>query len=135
METKLLLFMSSFIMGGIISELTADFLTAKYQFIAIFAVVVLDAFFGIAKAFKIGNFETKKSFKAVFMLVAFWALLATVLSIEKGFPFASFLSEAILLPIILFQLISTLKNMQLVGLLNNNTLNKILSNIDKHKEI
>lgn len=134
MKTKLTFTLYSFIMGGILSELLGDLLAAKYQFIAIFAVVILDAVFGIAKAVKLRNFETNKSFKFIFMLVGFWLLLATVLSIEKGFPFASFLSEAILLPIILFQLVSVLKNMQLVGIISSSTLNKILSYIDKHKE-
>jgi hypothetical protein len=69
------------------------------------------------------------------MLVAFWLLLAVVLTIEKGFPFASFLSEAVLLPIISFSLISALKNMQILGLIENSLLNEILSKIDKHKTI
>lgn len=133
MRTKILV--TAFSVGAMFSELFEDFLTAKYQFIAIFFVVLLDATFGILKAFKLGNFQTKKTFKAIYMLVGFWFLLATVLTIEKGFPFASFLSEAILLPILLFQLISTLKNMQLLGLLNNDTLTRILSNIDKHKQV
>lgn len=133
MKTKLLFYSFSF--GAITAQWIDMIIDAQHQFIAIFFVVLLDAVFGIAKAFKIGNFETKKTFKAVFMLVGFWLLLATVLTIEKGFPFASFLSEAILLPILLFQLISTLKNMQLVGLINNTTLTKILANIDKHKEL
>jgi hypothetical protein len=132
MKTKLILFAFSF--GALTSQWVAMLLDAQHQFIAIFTVVLLDAFFGICKAFKLGNFETKKTFKAVYMLGGFWLLLATVLTIEKGFPFANFLSEAIMMPILLFQLISTLKNMQLVGLINNNTLLKILSNIDKHKE-
>lgn len=133
MKTKLLIYAFSF--GAITSQWIEMLVDAQHQFIAIFFVVLLDALFGIAKAFKLKNFETKKTFKAVYMLVGFWLLLATVLTIEKGFPFASFLSEAILLPILLFQLISTLKNMQLVGLINNATLAKILANIDKHKEI
>lgn len=133
MKTKLLI--SAFSIGALTSEWIQMVFENKHQFIAILFVVLLDAFFGIAKAFKLGNFETKKTFKAIFMLVGFWLLLATVLTIEKGFPFASFLSEAILLPILLFQLISTLKNMHLVGLLNNDALAKILSNIDKHKEV
>lgn len=133
MKTKILLYAFSF--GAITSQWIEMLVDAQNQFIAIFFVVLLDAVFGIAKAFKLGNFETKKTFKAVFMLVGFWLLLATVLTIEKGFPFASFLSEAILLPILLFQLISILKNMHLVGLINNTVLTKILSNIDKHKEL
>lgn len=133
MKTKLLLY--SFGMGAVFSELISGFLAEKYQFISILFVVVLDFTFGVLKSFKIGNFETKKTFKAVYMLVAFWMLLAVVLTIEKGFPFASFLSEAVLLPIISFSLISALKNMQILGLIESALLNEILSKIDKHKTI
>lgn len=133
MKSKLLII--AFSIGAISAEWIEMIINARHQFFAILFVVLLDAFFGIAKAFKLGNFQTKKTFKALYMLVAFWFLLATVLSIEKGFPFAGFLSEAILLPILLFQLISTLKNMQLAGVLDSSLVNKILSNIDKHKEV
>ena len=133
MKTKLLLY--SFGMGAVFSELISGFLAEKYQFISILFVVVLEFTFGVLKSFKIGNFETKKTFKAVYMLVAFWMLLAVVLTIEKGFPFASFLSEAVLLPIISFSLISALKNMQILGLIESALLNEILSKIDKHKTI
>ena len=133
MKTKILIYAFSF--GAITSQWVEMLIDAQDQFISIFFVVLLDATFGILKAFKLKNFQTKKTFKAVYMLVGFWLLLATVLTIEKGFPFASFLSEAILLPIILFQLISALKNMHLLGLIENSTLTKILANIDKHKEV
>ena len=125
----------TFSLGALLSEWIQMILDNKHQFFAILFVVLFDALFGIAKAFKLGNFETKKTFKAVYMLVTFWLLLATVLTIEKGFPFASFLSEAILLPIILFQLVSALKNIQLLGLIENDLLNRITKNIDKHKEV
>lgn len=133
MKTKLLLY--TFGMGAVFSELISGFIAEKYQFISILFVVVLDFIFGVLKSFKLDNFETKKTFKAVYMLVAFWLLLAVVLTIEKGFPFASFLSEAVLLPIISFSLISALKNMQILGLIENSLLNEILSKIDKHKTI
>jgi phage-related holin len=133
MKTKILLYAFSF--GAITAEWVQLVIDAQDQFLAIFFVVLLDVIFGIAKAMKLGNFETNKTFKAIYMLVSFWLLLATVLTIEKGFPFASFLSEAILLPILIFQLISILKNMQLLGLINNTTLDKILTKIDKHKEV
>ena len=133
MKTKLLLY--TFGMGAVFSELINSFIAEKYQFISILFVVVLDFTFGVLKSFKLGNFETKKTFKAVYILVAFWLLLAVVLTIEKGFPFVSFLSEAVLLPIISFSLISALKNMQILGLIENSLLNEILSKIDKHKII
>lgn len=131
MKTKIMTI--AFSLGAIFSDIIAHLLGSQYQFIAILAVVILDLFFGVLKALKLNNFETKKSFKALFMLGAFWSLLAVVLLIEKGFPFASFLSEAIILPIIVFQIISVLKNMQLLGFITSNQLVKILSNIDKHK--
>ena len=87
MKIKLLLYAFSF--GAITSQWIDLLIDAQHQFIAIFFVVLLDAIFGIAKAFKLKNFETKKTFKAIYMLVGFWGLLATVLTIEKGFPFTS----------------------------------------------
>tara|TARA_R100000951_G_C2640318_1_gene180705 strand:+ start:1036 stop:1434 length:399 start_codon:yes stop_codon:yes gene_type:complete len=131
---KIKLLFIAFSIGLIGHEFIQMLLDAKHQFISIFFVVVLDFIFGVLKAFKLDNFETKKTFKALYVLTGFWFLLATVLTIEKGFPFADFLSEAILLPILLFQLISTLKNMNILGLIESDLLNSILSRIDKHKD-
>lgn len=133
MKTQILIFAT--FLGTIFSELISDLLENKYQFIAILAVVFLDLVLGVSKAIKNGSFKTSKAFKSVFMLSAFWFLLATILFVEKAYPFASFLSEAILLPIILFQLISIIKNMHLLGLINGNLADKLLQNIDKHKEL
>jgi phage-related holin len=133
--TKTLLIVLLFSLGAMCSDVIDDFLIEKYQFLAIFLVVFLDLIFGIAKALKLGNFETKKTFKALWMITAFEMLLAVLLLIEKGFPFASWISEAVLLPIIVFQIISILKNMSLLGLINNTVLIKILKNVDKHKDI
>lgn len=130
-QTKLLYVL--IVMGGALSDVIALFITEKYQFISIVAVLFLDLIFGVTRAIKYNEFETKKSFKIVWMLFAYTGLLATVLLIEKGFPFAAFLSEAVLLPIIVFQIISILKNMSLLGLISNSVLNKILKNIDLHK--
>jgi toxin secretion/phage lysis holin len=133
--TKTLLIVILFSLGAMCSDIIDDFLVQKYQFLAIFLVVFLDMIVGIAKALHQGNFETKKTFKGLWMITAFELLLAVLLLIEKGFPFASWISEAVLLPIIVFELISILKNMSLLGLINNTVLSKILKNVDKHKEI
>jgi phage-related holin len=62
-------------------------------------------------------------------------LLGTVLVIERGFPFASFLSEAVILPILVFQLISIIKNLNRLGFINGELADKILSKIDNHKDV
>jgi small basic protein len=133
MKIKLELLLLSSGLGAMLTELLNLMISEIFQFIAIVAVVLLDALFGISRALINKQFETRKAFKGVFMMVAFTSLLATVLIIEKGYPFASFLSETVLLPIIVFQVISILKNMQLLGLISGTLLDKIIDNIDKHK--
>lgn len=134
MKTKLTIALLSALTGGIFSEYIESFLIERNQFIAIMIVVFADALFGVARALKDREFQTNKAFKFIYMLVAFWLILAVTLSIEKGFPFVSFLSEAVMLPILLFQVISILKNANLLGLINSKTVAKILANIDTHKE-
>jgi phage-related holin len=133
--TKTLLLVLLFSLGAMCSDIIDDFLVEKYQFLSIFLVVFTDMIFGIAKALNLGNYETNKVFKGLWMITAFELLLAVLLLVEKGFPFASWLSEAVLLPIIVFEIISILKNMSILGLINNTVLSKILKNVDKHKEI
>lgn len=133
MKTKIYILIMSGSIGGIITEISDLMIAEIYQFIAIIAVVLLDAAFGISRALIKKEFETQKAFKGVFMLVAFTALLATMLVIEKGYPYAGFLSEAVLLPILVFQIISILKNMHLLGLISGSLLDRIMLNIDRHK--
>lgn len=131
MKTKLLIY--AFSMGIVFSDLIQMILNEKDQFIAIFFVVVLDTILAMIKAYRDSSFQTNKAFKSVVRLVLFWGLLATVLTIEKAFIFASFLSEAIILPILLFQLMSIVKNLNLLGFINGDLATRILSKIDNHK--
>lgn len=132
---KLKILIGAFSIGALFSELIEDVLNARWQFLSILFIVGIDLFFGIVKAIKQGEFRTTKAFTGVYRLVSFWALLAVVLTIEKGFGFASFLSEAVLLPIILFQLISALKSMHILGIISGDMISSILKRIDHHKDI
>ena len=82
------------------------------MFRAISFVVFIDFIFGVAKAIKFGRFSVNRAMKVVYYLV----------------------SEAVFLPIIIFQLISALKNASLIGAIPQGLLLKILESIDKHKE-
>jgi hypothetical protein len=53
--------------------------------------------------------------------------------VEKGFPGTGWLSETIIMPFIVFQIMSALKNASLAGFIQNDLLNTILDKIDKHK--
>ena len=53
--------------------------------------------------------------------------------VEKGFVGTGWLSEAIIIPFIVLQLISALKNASMAGFIKAEELNKILDRIDNHK--
>lgn len=105
------------------------------QFLAVAAVLLLDGFFGIIAGCKREGFKTYKALKVVKSLFTWELILTAVLMIEKGFAGVNWISETIIAPFIIFQLISALKNASMAGLIKNELLNIILDKIDNHKGI
>lgn len=103
------------------------------QYLAVVAVVFLDGFFGVMAGIKREGFRTYRAIKILKTLFAWLLILTVILTVELGFKGTSWLSETILIPFIVFQLISTLKNASLSGFIKNEIVNEILSQIDKHK--
>jgi len=103
------------------------------QYLAITTLVFADGFFGVLAGIKREGFKTYKAIKILRTLI-FWIIMLTViLVIEKSIPGAGWLSETMLMPLVIFQLISTVKNASMAGFIKANVLNQILDNIDKHK--
>ena len=103
------------------------------QYLAIISLVFVDGFFGIVAGVKREGFKTYKAIKILKTLV-FWILILTlILVIEKSIPGAGWLSETLLMPLVIFQLISTLKNASMAGFIKGEVLNQILDKVDKHK--
>jgi phage-related holin len=105
-----------------------------WQFAAVAVLVIADGVFGIGAAIKQDRFETRRALKLIWYMVFYEGLLGTCLLIEKAFPIAFFLSEAVILPIIIFQLISILKHATILGLLTSKQLTNIINRIDKYKD-
>lgn len=103
------------------------------QFLAVIAVLLLDGFFGIIAGIKREGFKTYKALKVLKSIFTWELILTGILMIEKGFPGTAWLSETIIAPFIVFQLMSALKNASMAGLVQNELLNIILDKIDKHK--
>ena len=123
--TTILAFLCSYFL-----ELTMDNVE---QYLAVTALVFMDGFFGIMAGIKREGFKTYKAIKVLKTLFS-WAIILTVLlMIEKGFTGTGWLSETVIIPFIVFQLISALKNASMAGLMNQKELNAILDKIDKHK--
>ena len=103
------------------------------QYLAIVALIFADGFFGVIAGIKREGFKTYKAVKILKNLL-FWIIILTViLGIEANFSGTFWLSETIITPLIIFQLISTLKNASMAGFVKIDELNRILDKIDKHK--
>ena len=116
--------------GTYFYNLTMDY---AEQYMALIAVVLLDGVFGIIAGAKREGFQTRKALKVLRTAVTWVVLLTVLLLVEKGFPGTSWLSETILVPFIIFQLLSAVKNASMAGYIQTEVLNRILDAFDKHK--
>ena len=103
------------------------------QYLAIVAVLLLDGFFGVWAGCKREGFKTYKALRVLKNIVTWVVILTVILMVEKGFAGSGWLSETIIIPFMVFQLISALKNASMAGFIKMDELNKILDRIDKHK--
>jgi len=103
------------------------------QYLALIAVVFIDGFFGISAGIKREGFQTRKAVRVLQRIITWVVLLTAILMVEKGFAGTSWLSETIIVPFIVLQLISALKNASMAGFIKAEELNKLLDRIDNHK--
>ena len=123
--TATLTFMCSYFM-----ELT---MSNSEQYLALVAVVFIDGFFGIAAGIKREGFQTRKAVRVLQRAITWIAFLTVILMVERGFAGTSWLSETIIVPFILLQLVSALKNASMVGIIKSTDLKNLLDRIDLHK--
>jgi phage-related holin len=105
------------------------------QYLAIVGVMFLDGVFGMIAGCKREGFQTRKAIKVLRNTVAWLVILTVILMVEQGFAGTAWLSEVIVVPFMVFQLISALKNASMAGFIQVGLLNQILDKIDKHKGI
>mgnify|MGYP000288836097 FL=1 len=132
-STTTLIFLPSMILGFICSYFLELTMQNAEQYLAVATLVFADGFFGIIAGVKREGFKTYKAIKILKTLI-FWVLILTlILVIEKSIPGAGWLSETMLMPLVIFQLISVIKNASMSGFIKADILNKILDRIDRHK--
>ena len=103
------------------------------QYFAIVALIFMDGFFGVIAGVKREGFKTYKALKVIRNMFTWLVILTVLLMIERGFVGTSWLSETVMIPFMVFELISALKNASMSGFIKNDQLNQILDLIDKHK--
>jgi phage-related holin len=103
------------------------------QYLGLVAVIFIDGFFGIIAGTKREGFQTRRAVSVLQRAVTWVIFLTVILMVEKGFAYTAWLSETIIVPFIVLQLISALKNASMAGFIKADLLNEILDRIDKHK--
>ena len=133
--TQTILAFTSMSIGFICSYFMELTMQNAEQYLAITTLVFADGFFGIIAGIKREGFKTYKAIKILRTLIFWVVMLTLILVIEKSIPGAGWLSETMLMPLVIFQLISTVKNASMAGFIKGDVLNQILDSIDKHKGI
>lgn len=105
------------------------------QYTAIIGVMFLDGIFGIIAGSKREGFKTHKALSVLRNTFVWIMILSAILMVEKGFSGTGWLSEVIVVPFMVFQLVSALKNASMAGYIKMSLLNEILDKIDNHKGI
>ena len=124
--------LSSAALGFVCDHILNITMTYNEQFLSVGFVVLLDGFFGILAGVKREGFKTFKALRVLRNLFIWWLIIFVVLSIEVSFK-VSWLSETIVLPFMVFQIMSALKNASMAGFIKMELLNNILDKIDNHK--
>ena len=124
--------LSSAALGYVCDHILNITMTYNEQFLSVGFVVLLDGFFGVIAGTKREGFKTYKALKVLRNLFTWWLIIFVVLSIEVSFK-VSWLSETIVLPFMVFQIMSALKNASMAGFIKMELLNEILDKIDNHK--
>ena len=141
-EEKMILLKNTYLMAGLGLTSVCTFLGTylmdltmgnSEQYMAVLSVLLLDGFFGVIAGMKREGFKTYKALKVLKNMFAWVVILTVILSIELGFKGTSWLSETIIAPFMVFQMISALKNASMAGFIKNELLNEILDRIDSHK--
>jgi phage-related holin len=105
------------------------------QYLAIVGVMFLDGIFGIIAGTKREGFQTRKALNVLRNTFAWLITLTVILMVEQGFAGTAWLTDLIIVPFMVFQIISALKNASMAGFIKVGLLNEILDRIDKHKGI
>ena len=75
------------------------------QYMAVIAVMFMDGFFGIIAGIKREGFKTYKAIQVLRNIFTWVVILTVTLMVEKGFHGTNWLSEVIITPFLIFQMI------------------------------
>jgi len=85
------------------------------QYTEVIGVMFLDGIFGVIAGTRREGFKTHKALSVLRNTFVWIMILSAVLMVEKGFNGTAWLSEVVIVPFMVFQLVSALKNASMAG--------------------
>lgn len=88
------------------------------SFYTLIALIFCDHVSGIALAFKNDKFETRKALRIFWTMLSHTGLLVFATNLSKGSESLTWLNEAVFVPLVIVSMLSLVKNLSLLKLIN-----------------
>lgn len=117
-------------MTGIVGNWIFEPAVSYYTLIAL---IFCDHISGIVLAFKNDKFETRKALRIFWTMISHTGLLVFATNLSKGSDSLSWLNEAVFVPLVIVSLLSLVKNLSLLQLINPIFAELFYKKIDAYK--
>lgn len=100
---------------------------------AVIAMIIADFITGVWIALRNNKFETNKAMRGVVKLAVYPFLLSIAFNLGKNENILSFLPNVVIFPMCVILILSVIKNLSILGFVDNRLANILYNNIDKYK--
>lgn len=100
---------------------------------AVVAMIIADFITGVWIALRNNKFETNKAMRGVIKLAVYPFLLSIAFNLGKHESTMSFLPNLIIFPMCIILILSVIKNLSILGFIDNRLASILYNNIDKYK--
>ena len=100
---------------------------------AVVTLIVADFITGVWIALRNNKFETNKAMRGVVKLAVYPFLLSIAFNLGKEEPVLAWLPNVVIFPMCLILILSVIKNMSILGFIDNRLAGILYNNIDKYK--
>jgi len=119
---------------GAVTGFTANWIfEPAISFYFLLLLIAADHFTGMSVAWRRGKFETRKALRVFWTLLAHTWLLVFATNLSRGSVALYWLNEGIFVPLVLVNMISLVKNLSLMGLVNKQFTVLFYKKVDTYK--
>lgn len=120
--------------AGVVTATVQGFIwEPAITYYVVILLVVVDFLTGVSVAIKANNVETRKAMRLVYKILAYTLIMVVAHNIGRSEPALFWLPQAVVTPIVLILLMSTIKNLSLLNVLPAHVAKFLYNSLDKYK--